>query len=271
MRTLFFTAVITFSLLTAACAQSPYQSSGKVTLVGLESMTASNESSPDSEKVSKLRLQAIQETATSLGAQGGLYAGTKKINAFLEGTQAELDETFNFNSLLLDHNVLPPVLVESNDIYNLASSDSIRVADKTYKIVRQARFVTTPPNWREYLIMNYSKPEAPNESLLPKNRAEQRVWIKSIQSGWIQGTKQAHTIYLDNVSRLKRDYNGMLLYRELLAQHMVSQPHVTTTQLGVTSNSNASQLYINDKVLRITALPKLNSNAKTWTPVITHD
>ena len=60
---------------------------------------------------------------------------------------------------------------------------------------------------------------------------------------------------------------GMVLYRELLAEHMVSPPYVAKAQLGVTGD--ATQLRINDQVLRITAQSALQPNPSKWMPVIT--
>jgi defect-in-organelle-trafficking protein DotC len=218
------------------------------------------------EGINSIRYAALQETALTIGAQGGLAERSRQINQVLEKHAKTLEHNFNFDGLILEHNVLPPVLEQGNDTLNLASQDTIRLADKVYRILRQARFVTTPPNWREYLWLQYTKPSAPDPSLLPKNNQENEVWQFHVQQGWENGMQQANQIYQDNISRLRRDYNGMLLYRELLNQNMVSAPYVAGTQLGVTGDAN--QMRINDQVLRITALPKLQTNSKTWNPVV---
>ena len=253
------------------CVTTQPQSVDTTNLYQLEGLTVENAPTTSASAIGNIRLEAIEETATSLGAQGGLAARAMQINALLEQNANKLDLVFNFQALLLNHNVLPPVLVESNQLLNLADPDTIRLADKTYKIVSQARFVTTAPNWRQYLLMDYQKPAVPDNTLLPRNVQEQRVWIQDINKGWQQGTMQAKTIYLANLARLERDYNGMILYRKLLAQNIISKPYVAQTDLGVTSNDDNSQLYINDQVLRITALPELNPNSKQWRAVLTND
>src|SRR3990167_955689 len=252
------------------CVTTQPEAVDTTNLYQLESLTAKNIPQTPASSLGNIRLQAIQETATSLGAQGGLAARSQQINALLNQHALQLDQVFNFNALLLNHNVLPPVLVQGNQLLNLADPDTIRLADKTYKIVSQARFVTTPPNWRQYLLMDYQKPAVPDKTLLPRTLQEQQAWIEYINKGWKQGTRQAKTIYLANLSRLKRDYNGMILYRELLAQNMISKPYVAQTNLGVTSTDDNSQLYINDQVLRITSLPELNPNSKEWRAVLTN-
>ena len=89
----------------------------------------------------------------------------------------------------------------------------------------------------------------------------------SIKVGWNNGAEQADMIFTENLNRLKRDMLGMIMYRKLLALHMVSAPFVAKAQLGVTGD--ATQLRINDQVLRITAQSELQPNAKKWQPVIT--
>lgn len=256
--------------LLAGCLEQPAQVD-TTNLNDIERLTVADAPSTAASTIGNIRLQAIKETALSFGAQAGLALRAQQINKVLKSNTYQLDRTFNFRELLLNHNVLPPVLVQGDQLLNLATPDSIRVADKTYKIVAQAHFVTAPPNWRQYLFMNYKKPSVPDKTLLPRTPEEQQVWIKYIRQGWKNGLAQAKTIYLANLSRLERDYKGMVLYRELLAKNMVSKPYVATTALGVTSADHNSQLYINDKVLRITALPHLNPNSNQWRALITHD
>ena len=268
-----FLFIIAILLTVAGCAKTKPQPNQQYIdlskLASLENITAYDVSNNDGPALGDLRAEAVKEAATSLGAQAGLAWQAQKFNAALQKNTAELDKTFNFRELLIDNKVQPPVLEQSDDLVNLSDPNSLRIADKTYKIVTQAQFVTAPLNWRNYLFMNYSEPSLPDRSLLPKNVAEQQVWANNVQRGWEQGVEQAKEIYLDNIGRLKRDYNGMLLYRTLLDQNMVSKPYVAETDLGVTSTDNNNQMYINDKVLRITVLPQLNPDSKKWHPVVT--
>jgi defect-in-organelle-trafficking protein DotC len=58
----------------------------------------------------------------------------------------------------------------------------------------------------------------------------------------------------------------MLLYRKLLTQRMISPPFVARTELGVTGDG--SDMRINDQVLRIVELPKLQTNTKQWQAIV---
>jgi defect-in-organelle-trafficking protein DotC len=110
--------------------------------------------------------------------------------------------------------------------------------------------------------MNFKKPELPNAVLFPKNEEEEKAWKTALADGWEKGIVQADNIYNDNLARLQRDYKGMILYRKLLAMKMVTPPYVAKTDLGVTGDKN--NLNIGDKVLRISALPGLETNSKEW-------
>lgn len=216
--------------------------------------------------VSGIRTKALQDTAMGLGAQGGLAIASQQINQHLETMKWSLETIYNFNGMLLSHGVLPPVLVESDQSLNLADPNTIRVADKTYKIAAQARFATTPPHWRDYLWMSFNKPDLPNKVLLPRTDEERKVWKKSIQIGWEKGIQQAYSIFQQNLARLKRDYQGMILYRQLLQERMISPPFVAKTELGITGSGE--DMRINDQVLRIAELPKLQTDSSHWNPVV---
>ena len=254
-----FIAFLAISLLLTGCGTRQHDTA---TLDDLQRIHVNPITRKSKSAVSSIRLQALQDTAMSVSARSGLAMQAKSINAQLTQQEQHLNQTFNFNGLLMPNNVLPPVLAEGRDSLNLADDETIRIADRTYLIVSQARFVTTPPHWREYLWMDYKKPELPNAVLLPKNSEEKRVWNASVQQGWQQGLKQAEQIFTDNLARLKRDYAGMILYKKLLAQRMVSAPFVARTELGVTGGG--ADMRINDQVLRITALPSLQSNSRRW-------
>lgn len=217
-------------------------------------------------ELSALRGKSLRDTAMSIGAQGGLAWASEKMNCHLEKDRKYLDSIYNFNALMLDHGVIPPVLEVGDNSLNLADPNTIRVADRTYKIVQQARFATTAPNWRDYLGLSYSKPTLPHKSLLPKSREEQAVWQESVRVGWEKGLQQATSIFQQNLARLKRDYRGMLLYRKLLEEKMISPPFVARTELGVTGDGN--DMRVNDQVLRIVVLPQLQTNSRGWKAVV---
>jgi defect-in-organelle-trafficking protein DotC len=219
-------------------------------------------------QVNAIKAQALKETATSLGAQGALAWRAKAINDMLTQEAKTLDKLYDFNRLMLSNNVIPPVLAESTNPLTQSNANTLRLADKTYKILSPARFTTTPPTWRTYLGLHFAQPDLPDKTLLPKTRAEADIWNQALKEGWKKGLIQANQIFFANMNRLKRDYLGMVLYRKLYSQHMVSAPFVAKAELGVTGNSK--EVRINDKVLKITAHSALETDSAKWKPVLQH-
>lgn len=249
------------SLLAVACSEKKQAAE-----VGYISTTSLAEAA-EAAGIGSVRMQALRETAATLGTQGGLAWRAEHIDRALKKQAAYLDQVFNFNQMMLAHNVLPPVLAYADKSMSLNSDDSIRLADKTYNIILPARFVTVPPTWRDYLWLNYQKPSVPNHSLLPRSQKEVLYWNTFLKKGWTRGLLQANQIFNANLSRLKRDMSGMILYKKLLSEHMVSAPFVAKSDLGITGNSQS--LRINDQVLRITAQSQLQTDSSQWQPVLT--
>src|SRR3989344_4194987 len=78
------------------------------------------------------------DSAATLGARGGLAWQSRNIDLALKAESIFLDQVFDFNQLLLGHNVLPPVLVDSDNNLNLDDDDTLRIDTKTYRIIRPA-------------------------------------------------------------------------------------------------------------------------------------
>ena len=235
----------------------------------MANISAPNPKASQKASSSKIRQAGLRETALSLGAQAGLAWRAKIIDDALVKQTRHLDSIYDFNALILEHNVLPPVLMEGRHTLNVADAQTIRISDRTYKVAKQARFVTTAPNWRQYLWLDYKKPEYPHISLLPRNREERETWCVYVDKGWRNGVEQANIILEENIARIREDFSGMILYRKLLSMNMVSPPYVSHTDLGVTGDTE--EIHIDDRVLRITALPALNVNSEEWRAAVAKD
>jgi defect-in-organelle-trafficking protein DotC len=260
--------IVVLSALLIGCSYPKYVGDTN-SLAGLQAMANVSPKQNKKRQKGKIRQIALKETALSLGAQAGLAWRSKAIDEQLIKQSRRLDAVYDFNSLILEHNILPPVLLEGRNTLNLADVQTIRISDRTYKLAKQARFVTTPPNWRQYLWLDYVKPDYPHATLLPKTSVEKKIWCAYTEKGWKNGVNQANTILEENIARIKEDFAGMILYRKLLAMNMVTAPFVSHTDLGITGNG--SELHIDDRVLRITALPALNINSAEWRAAVTKD
>ena len=256
-----------------ACAPAADRQMGDTeSLSGLKAMAntkKANERVAAKASTGKIREMALRETALSLGAQAGLAWRAKYIDDQLVKQTRNLDAIYDFNAITLEHNVLPPVLLEGRHTLNLADTQTIRISDRTYKVAKQARFITTPPDWRQYLWLDYKTPEYPHITLLPNTKEERQIWCLYVEKGWQNGVTQASTILEDSIARIKEDFTGMILYRKLLSMNMVSPPYVSHTDLGVTGDGE--EIRIDDRVLRITALPALNVNSEEWRAAVAKD
>lgn len=231
------------------------------TAIVLFANACSNQDSPLNSN--KIRNKSIQDTAISYAAQSALAWQSNRINTQLMERKNLLDRIYNFNSLILPHNVLPPVLREAKSSLNLSDSKTIRAADRTIEIVHEARFVTSPPTWREYLIMSFEPPEAPADAMLPQSIEEREIWDKNIAIGWAKGYKQANAILREDLGKLAQDYAGMAFFKKLYLQNMVTAPHVATANLGITGDNK--KLSINDRITRITSDAELMTyRSNSW-------
>jgi defect-in-organelle-trafficking protein DotC len=208
----------------------------------------------------RLRAPALRDAALSYGVRGGLAWASKQINLDLNAEAENLSRTWDFNPLLIKaqsgQTVLPPVISQSNATYEQNDAGrTLRVADTYYQIIEQARFAPNAPLWHTYLLRTYTSPEPPPDALLPKNDGERDLWRKFVAEGWEQGVKQARDIFKEDLSRLNRDFTGMVRYSQLLDDGKVSAPVVAETNMGVTGTGQDARY--NDRVLRITQDPRL--------------
>lgn len=218
--------------------------------------------------IPKIRFESLKEAALGYGVKSGLSRRSYEIGKILYDNQALLDNVFNFNALLLEKNVMPPVLSEAQNSLKQPNGDTIRIADATYRVERQAVFVTAVPNWRDYLIREYKyTSDLPADLLLPKNDSEKKLWQQYVVHGWGAGVSQANAIFEQSLARLERDLKGMILYRSLFAKGMIGKPYIAESNLGVTGDGNT--MNVNDRILRITDKPRLETNPEAWTPMAT--
>ena len=215
-------------------------------------------------KIPALRYNAIQQAGMTLGLRAGLARQSELNNVALEEMSRNLDQQYNFQALLLQGNILPPVIAESKDLFVQGSPDFIQLAGTNYRIVSQARFIYTPPNWRTYLLRKYPYRPASSIVLKPGNLHEKQLWEQAVREGFRRGRIQAHHILREGWQLLKRDHEGMAKYWELLIKGVVSAPYVETAGKDIVGNG--SNMTVGIKELRITAMPQLHTQRRDWRP-----
>jgi len=216
-----------------------------------------------------IRLDALKEAALSYGARGGLAWRTYHIRRELEERARYLDKVFDFRQLLIPAAsgllIEPPIISEAQDAM-LIDSDGLNaaVADRVFNIGRNARIVSAPRTWRAYLERQWGDVSMPPDILRPDNKEEREIWESLVAKGWKKGVEQADEIFQADLNKLVADYQGMIRYRTLLAQGMVSPPLALQVDRGVTGGGN--EMRVGDRAVTITGLPELQPRYEKWQP-----
>lgn len=216
-----------------------------------------------------IRRDAIKEAAISLGARGGLAWKSYDIRQELERRSRSLDKVFNFRQLLIAAPsgllIEPPIISESiNDMLIESDGQQAAVSDRMYNIINNARIVSTARTWRTYLERDWGEVIPPPDVLRPEDEEERALWTELVSKGWEEGVRQADEIFQDDLNMLTADFEGMIRYRTLLTQGMVSQPYALQVDRGITGDGN--EMRIGDRAIQITGVPELMTGSNEWQP-----
>ncbi len=217
-----------------------------------------------------IRGDALKEAAYSYGARGGLSWRTHQIRLELEEQGRYLDKVFDFRQLLISAPsgllIEPPIISESFDsMFIEGNGREAAIADRVINIGREARIVSTARTWRSYLERQWGEVTPPPDILRPINNEERAEWYERVEKGWGKGIEQANEIFQADLNQLVADYQGMIRYRTLLAQGMVSPPYAMQVDKGVTGGGDTMR--IGDRALSITDPSRLNASGyREWQP-----
>lgn len=256
-------AVAAALALLSAIAQANPAAGPKPPPMDLDALLKSSPASPEKAGIPEIRYNAIRETAVTYGAQAGLARRSYENAQKLERQAQNLDVIYNFQPLMVEGNVLPPVLSETSDVYDQSSEDMLRVVNKVYRIERQARFTYVPPNWRSYMMSGYEFDSNVVASVAPQNAQEEALWRAGVEEGFRLGESQADEILKQNFAVLQRDFMGMVLYHRMLDAGMVTKPFVASNRQGVVRSTDGS-MHVGEVFLRITSAPDFVENTDKW-------
>jgi len=216
-----------------------------------------------------IRMNALKDAALSYGARGGLVWRTYEIRQELDKRSSYLDKVFDFSQLLIPAPsgmlIEPPVISEDDRAMIIAADgQEAAVADRIYRINVNAQIVSTARLWRNYLERDWGEVTSPPDLLLPQTKEERALWVEWINEGWKKGIEQANEIFDEDLAELTKDYHGMVRYRMLLAQDMISPPFALSVDRGVTGGGD--QMRVGDRAIRITGRPEFNPGYQSWQP-----
>ncbi len=204
----------------------------------------------EKESTASLRERFIAECGRTLSFQKAVAWRYAKLNEACQERAANLNRIFNFQALLIDEHILPPILSWAGDVHTQHDKDSASFVEETYTIRSQARLVSSPPSWRDYLTRDFDALSIRRE-FLPKTSAEKSIWQQAVREGWQEGTAQADEVFAQNMDRLLADYRGMLRFTMLYKRGYVSLPRLAEGHMAIRVGKNT--LDLNQTVFRLTA------------------
>lgn len=239
------------------------------TLNEIENIKPSKDVKKDEGLPFDIREEALREAALSFGARSGLSYRIYQIRQELNYRDRYLDKVYDFGQLLIPApsglTIEPPIVSSGDNALIIeANGQQAAVSDKIYNIIANARIVSAPRSWRFYLERSWGEVELPPDLLLPENEEERKIWVKLVNEGWEYGVQQANDIFEADLNRLVADFQGMIRYRTLLTQGMISAPYALQVDRGVTGGPN--EMRIGDRAIEITGVPQLITGSEQWKP-----
>lgn len=221
----------------------------------------------DAPSISSIRRAALVEAAQSYGSQMGLARRSWEIEQRLMVHSLSLSEVYSFDRVVTADPlnagyVVPPVISRAFDAYLNEDQRSVSVAEEYLTIVAPGKLVPVQPTWRDYLLMPTTLPERPAKSLFPRDEEEKELFDKEFAGSFVKGFEQADEELAANLTRLHRDYEGMLQYRRMAAMGMVDRLVLQDADFGVTGQGN--EMRIGSRSVRIVSDAEFQIDPTKW-------
>ena len=214
------------------------------------------------------RAEAVRLAALGFGARAGLARRGWEIAAMLERHAQELDAIYRFGPLMLNAGgfaVLPPVLAETRRTFRLERSGTRAArADRVLRIVEPARMVSAAPGWRDWLARPWAEAMPPAGVLFPRDGEEAARWKRVLAEGWAEGQKLAEDIFAEDLDRLNRTFEGIVLWHRLNRASMVTAPALEVAEAGVSGHERLMR--VGTASARIDRPARFALDAGRWAP-----
>ena len=210
-----------------------------------------------------LTLSGLKNTALSYGAQAGNYITTKALMAHLEKRFAS-SPFVDFRPIMMvqDGFLLLPAKVIIQEGREVITDTAARRAAYIPKIVRQPKFVSVLPSWRDYFRIESKPPVISRQSILPKTAKESEIWKAAVQEGRQKGIEQVYEVFRRRLARLRDDYNGYLTYHLLRHSNMISEPTFSSDFYAI--SGGGTSMNIDEVIVEVAVNPSLIGNRDAW-------
>jgi defect-in-organelle-trafficking protein DotC len=200
------------------------------------------------------RRTMIEQAARGVGIRAGFAVEAEQINAIMfQRYRSVMDRRYNFQPLLLQGgDVIPPVVTKINSVRELPNSRYLYSAQASYEIVKEPRLSTMAPSWMDYVLLPVREVRPP-DNVSFEDDEEKSLWREAARAGWEEGIREARLAFVDAFNVLDRDYQGMILFRQLASQGFVSVPRIDIASQPTRIDANGRRAYVNERVVRIVA------------------
>lgn len=212
----------------------------------------------------RLRMEALLEEASNYGFQTGFSDRYRKIQAECEKRSHEFDEMYPFEQVLLQNGtVRPPVITKAEDSTTIQDARRMVRTGQAYHILRSAEFVSVPPSWRTYILIDEAAltPQEPAKQLTPKNAKERKFWEDAYHKAYDEGIETAEQYFEEEMNRLNREFSGMIQYHVLNRQGKISLPGISRGHYDVRISDDTMEL--DQRTFMITDAPHFQEK-KQW-------
>lgn len=204
-----------------------------------------------------MRAPSIKSTGLAFGAQAGLHWRYKQLNELIETKYRGKLDQINFRPFIVDGKILTPSIRVMKDTEDYQSPQRVVETKVSFIVEEEARIVSIPPTYRNYLIRYYDKPKPIHSELQPATTDEEFLMKKSVREGFEIGIKTANQIFLDGLLKMERDIEGRVNYRKMVQLKMISPAALKITERNVTFNGRT--MNVGERITEITS----NSQFKT--------
>ena len=197
-----------------------------------------------------MRAPTIKETGLAFGAQAGLHWRYEQINKLIDTKYRGRLDQVSFRPFILEGRILmPSILVVKND-ENYLSDTKLVESNISFKVDEEARIVSVPPTYRNYLVRNFDPPRPVNPILKPTTEIEEKLWRSALKEGFEKGVEMADDIFNDGLLKMEQDLRGRVNYRKMMQLGMVSPAALRVTERGVTFNDRT--MNVGETIFEIT-------------------